>query len=253
MTAPVQMPARQFDAVPANPAPGGLFTAATVENVDEPTRMEGGVEVTPVNEGGHGFWEPSCPDPDNTASSGERVGRTRSPSLIVWAQDDCGLLGNSKEEALARASQILRLTEVIDTEEHTAARLLVSAGTPATAPTGADVFATAVGNLEQALGVTGVNGIIHARRGLAAIAARYGLIVQGAGGKLMTPLGNTWAFGGGYESLGDNLVATGPVTVRKGPVSTFESVAHRHNDRMAIAERLINVSWELTTVAQAIA
>lgn len=254
MTGPVrvQMPLVQFDEPTFNPHTGGLFTAATVETSDAFDRAQGGIETTALNSGGHGYWDTGCgpqDDPDQV-KQGVRPGRYSSDSMIVWAADDCGLIGNSVEESKARAQQILRLYEEMDAEAATVPVLLDKAGTPATAPTGADAFVLAVGAIEQALGKTGVAGVIHARRGLAALAARSGLVVSNSAGKLTTPLGNTWAFGAGYDELDNTLVGTGPVLVRKGPVFVQEAVAHRKNERTAIAERLINVTWALTTVAQ---
>lgn len=260
MTAPTrtQLPARQYDATAANPHTGGLYTAATIEPTDD-ERLDGGVEVTPVNEAtaGHGYWDTGCGPQDDPAASkeGERAGRVYSPSLIVWAADDCSLIANSAEEARARAAQLLRLYEPLDVEADTATRLLAAAGTAATAPTAtyAPAFVLAVGAVEAALGRTGVAGVIHASRDLAAAAAHFGLIVNGPGGRLTTPLGNAWAFGGGYDALGSTLVGTGPVTVRRSSVTARDTFEHRQNQRTAIAERTINVSWELATVAQKIA
>lgn len=260
MTAPTRtlMPARQYDAVAANPQTGGLYTAATIEPTED-ERLDGGVEVTPVNEAssGHGYWDTGCgpqDDPD-AEKSGERAARVYAPSLIVWAADDCSLIANSSEEARARAAQLLRLYEPLDVEAATATRLLADAGAAATAPTATftPAFVAAVGAVEAALGRTGVPGVIHASRSLAATAAHYGLIVSGPGGRMNTPLGNAWAFGGGYDALGTTLVGTGPVTVRRSSITARDAVEHRQNQRTAVAERTINVSWELTTVAQQIA
>lgn len=259
MTTPVltQMPPLQVDAEAGNPHTSGLYTAANLLTLTEPTRLEGGTELTERNCGPHGRWSTGCTtdedNPEQELVAGVRPGRRYQPSFIVWATDDCGLIGNSEQEARERSIQLQRLYEQIDAEDATAEHLLAAAGTPATVPTGADPFADAVGAVEQALGLIGVNGVIHARRGLAAKAARYGLVVVGAGGKLTTPLGNTWAFGAGYGDLGNTIVGTGPVTVRRGTVDTLVVEGHRRNERTAVSQRTINVTWECATVGQAVA
>lgn len=254
MTSPtrVTMPRIQYEATPANPHTGGLYSAATLTTLADPDRLDGGVEVTPVNEGGHGFWDTGCGPQDDEAAvkAGDRPARDSGDSTIVWAADDCSLIGNSAEEAEARAAQLLRLYEPVDVEVHTAPRLLLAAGTAATAPVGDDAFAKAVGALEATLGLTGTSGVIHASRAMAAVAAKHGLLVASASGRLTTPLGNAWAFGAGYGALGTTLVATGPVTVRRSSVTANNVVNTRQNERTAIAERIVNVVWELGASAQ---
>lgn len=256
MTTPVpriQLPAVQYTATPANPHSGGLYSAATMVSPPDAERMQYGAEVEAVNEGSWGTWDSGCGDQDDpdAEKAAERANPRRfAPSIILWAADDCSILANSKDEAVARVNQIFRLKEEVAAETSIVTRLLSEAGTLATAPVGADAFAIAVGAVEEAIGLTGTNGVIHVRRGFAALAASKGLVVQSGNGALRTPLGNRWAFGAGYGALGDTLVGTGPVTVRRGELSVRDVVNHRRNERSAVAERLINVSWEITTVGQ---
>lgn len=254
MTEPLRMPALQVEAAPANPYTGGLFSAASVETVPDPPRLDGGLEVTPVNFGGHGTWPTGCdPDDEGLSKDGPREGRNFHPSLIVWAADDCGLIGNSREESEARAQQLLRLYEQVDTEEHTAPRLLAAAGTPATVATGDEPIVMSLGALEAALALqTGAAGVIHADRRWAPYFAAKGQVVSVAG-RLQTPLGNVWAFGAGYGALGDTLVATRPVSVRKSSISVNTVAETRRNERSSVAERYIAVSWEQGAWAQALA
>lgn len=246
-------PALLVDAVPGTPAPTGLYSAATVLDLADPTRIDGGVRVIQLNCGRAAQWQPGCgpqDDPTATKDSGPRAVDAEFPTTIVYATDDCGLVASSEDEAVTRARQIMRLQEGIQVERHAAGQLLELAGTPATAPAGPVGLKLAVGAIEQALGETGMYGVIHAPRRFAALLSDF--IVPAANGVLRTKLGNYWAFGTGYEELGENIVGTGPVTVRRGPISTYSTVEHRQNERTAVAEREVNTSWECVVVSQAL-
>lgn len=253
MTAPVvpNIPAIDVDATPANPHSSGLYTAATV--IDTEDRLGFGVRVYPVNEGAHGQWPTGCdPDvPDDLRKTGDRPGPSTFAGTVVWTTDECSLVGTTVEESTQRARQLMRLYEQLEVEAFVADELLDRAGTPATLPAGADGLKRALGAVELALAKTGMVGTIHASRALAPLLNDF--IVPGQGGKLTTKLGNVWAFGGGYETLGDTIVGTGPVTVRRGSIDVHESIDPRQNQLQSLAEREIVVSWESVTVAQTIA
>lgn len=110
--------------------------------------------------------------------------------------------------------------------------------------------------LEQALGDCGcgVRGTIHVTRG---VASSLGL--SGSDGSLETPLGNKVIAGSGYTGSGPDgtaptgtvqwMYATGPVTVRLGPIlsrsgSRAETLDTRTNTVLVHADRSAGVTWD---------
>lgn len=251
MTTPaLALPPLLVNGTTSQPHTGGLYGVAAVKNLGEPARLAGGVSTTPYSGGaGHGVWPAVCePVPADLVKAGGRPDDIWAPPVTVWAADECSLIGSTEQEEKARAEHTLSLFEPVDVEAELVPRLLAEAGTPGAAAA-VEPFVAAVGAIEEALGVTGVAGVIHARRGLAAVAVRYGLAVAGPVGTLVTPLGTRWAFGGGYSALGNVLVGTGPVTVHRSPVAVTVGLGQRRNERLAVAEREVVVSWEIVTVA----
>lgn len=249
MTTPTPLlPATVFDATPSNPIGYGLYQAAFLDPT-ESLRLDGGAEIRQINAGGHGTWPTGCTDPDDDAEKtpDRSAAFDEFASVIVWAADGCFLVGETDAEVAARAAQLLRIYEPIEAEEHTAAMLMDRATAPpgGGAPSVGSELEIAVGTLDEALADSGIAGVIHAARRWAAPAHR---LVTETGGRLYTPGGNLWAFGGGYSALGNTLYATGPVTVRRSPVSANLGHDVRHNLRLAVSERTVNVSWELGAV-----
>lgn len=237
-TVPVVLP-------PANPYTGGLYDAATTID-DLAARHLGGLTVDSPNHGPHGSWPTECPTPDETPDKGGARPAPRDvDATIVWAADDCKTVGITDEEAKARAAQTLRLTEQVDVEKHAAAALAEVEATQV-----ADIVA-AVAHLEQALAADGFTGVIHARRGLVAVAEKASMIIR-QGSRLMTPGGHLWAFGAGYTALGDTLVGTGPVQIRRSPITESMSLGARTNERLALAERVVAVAWDTPIAAATI-
>lgn len=254
MTAAVNIyPPLELRATVANPITvGTLYTAAALEEMRTPARIEGGARIEQTNAGdGYGTWPLECPTPqDATEKTGERAGALEFDAFAAWAVDECSLIGTSEQEVTDLATQRLRLTEERSVGLEFADTLLERAGTPADAAAGGIVGA--VGAIEEALGATGIRGVVHAaRKHIAAIASK-GMIVRSNSGRLETPGGHFWAFGLGYEALDDNLVATGPVTIYRTPVVVTPSVDHRQNHRTALAEREIMPTYELFAVAHKI-
>lgn len=250
MTSPTMaFPSLLLTAPPANPLVGGLYGAATLTNVDDPAHLDAGTRIEQTNcGGGIQTWALGCDDdPDNPRNPTDKgEGDRNEPSFLdfpafgVVATDYCGLVGRSEAEARTRAEQALRLREQFQVEEQFVAVLNAQSGTPATATS----LAAAVGALETRLASLGVQGVIHAAPNLAAVAADAHLAVPGAAGKLTTPLGHLWAFGGGYGALGTKLVGTGPVTVYRTSPVTSVGVGHRQNERLVVAEREVSPTFE---------
>lgn len=238
---------------PGTPHAGGLYSAATIDERRD-DRLAGGALLESPDDGAHGQWPAGClPDDFDDVKGGAEdcPPLTPFPATVVWASDQRMLVGVTEEDARLAAARTLLVKEQVDAEAHTAALLVERAGTPATAVgTGADALVAALGAVEAALGKTGV---IHAPRAIGSLAASKGLLVEKSG-KYHTPLGNRWAFYvGGATDLAGLLVATGPVTVTRGPVVPSLAVESRKNRRLAIAERHIVVTWSGPTVAAATA
>lgn len=228
---------------PANPIPGGLYDAASVSDTTD-ARHIGGITLQSPNRGASDTWPTECPTPDGTPDkAGARPDWDEFPATAVWAADGCNAVGTTEEEAQNRAAHSLRLKEPIRVEEHVAEQLATI--TPAT--TAADIVA-AVAHLDEVLAAEGYAGVIHARRGLLAVAEKADMVIR-QGSRLTTPGGHQWAFGVGYTSLGDTLVGTGPVLVRRSPVIHAPATAHTANQVLAVAERVVTVAWDAPTAA----
>ena len=258
MSTPIIVPTLQKDARPANPLPGGLYTAASLVELPAPARIDWGVDVRQINCGTARVWRLNCEDQDDTTANPDKGSdpadvevpeRRPFPAFGVLATSECSLVGTTEDEVNERAMQTMRLQEPITVEAEVVPELIDSAGTLLTA---ADGIVGAVARLELALGRANMAGVIHASPVQAAWAADKGLIVRGTGGKLYTPLGHQWAFGGGYEALGNTLVGTGPVTVYRSAIDPRASIDHRRNVRLSIAEREVSVTWECVTVGTTI-
>lgn len=239
-----------FNAPLVNPAPIGLAAATQWTDEDGPLRwLPSGVEFRVFNYGGgtqFGVWTA----PWNATESQLRPTdikdgeRPEFPDTFLaqtsYASDECGLLKRSRDEVRVRAEQVHRLLEPIQTEKTLATRMLADAGTP-TAKTG---IVAAVGAIEAMIADTGTLGFIHASAVLAAPAAQANLIRYN-NGRMVTPLGHTWVFGGGYvAALGSKLVATSPTFGWRGPVALRDAPSLQHNEFKAIAERSLVIGYE---------
>lgn len=243
MTTPTIPPGIEHYATPLSPHSFDLLSAVTPIDVPEPARMLGGAIWIPANCGtGVGIWEHGmCPEPeeDEVKGGGERPDYDTFPKVTIWGSDECPLYSVDTADAQARALALLRINEHRLVEEHVAALL----ADRATVLPAAGTLVDAVGALEEALGEHGHAGVIHARRGLAAAAARDRL-ASAQGARLTTLLGNQWVFGGGYTALGDTLYATGPLTMWRNPYTQRVAIEAVTNARLALAERHVIVGWE---------
>lgn len=249
----------RLDAPLVNPAAGGLWqaTAWQIDADGKPRWLMSGVEVRPFNYGGEAsFAEWSAdwcaseadldPDSDVKRSAGRPEALDAFPALTVWAADECDLTEPSRAEVRTRAGHNLRLLEQKALEEHVAPRMLADAGAAVAV---ADIV-EAVGALEDAFAETNTAGFIHARPGVAAVAARANLLVRTSGSGFRSPLGHLWVFGGGYvDTLGDTLVATSqPFGWRTEPMFKTASDVER-GVFTAISERSMVVGYEAAVAA----
>ena len=230
----------------ANPAPGGLYTAATVLNPNDPSRLADGVTVESWNCGTSWVWPINCetapPDP-SPKGAGNRSENLEFEGDVVGADDDCSALV-PELEAMQRAEQLLRLQESVRVEQQLVDKLLTMADTPVTVAG----LVAAVGALEETIAPYNFPGVLHAAPHLAAALASAQLITR-TGGQLLSPMGHRWAFGPGYGELEETIVATGPVTVHRGPVIQNHGPNYPKNERLSVAEREVLVSWECWTTA----
>ncbi|MGV0738229.1 hypothetical protein ABQF35_14285 [Mycobacterium syngnathidarum] len=239
-----------FDAPLVNPAPIGLFAATQWTDEDGPLRwLASGVDFRVFNYGGgtaFGVWTApwDAAHSDLDAGDVKKGERPEFPGTFTaftsWASDEGNLTTWSQDEVRARAQQVHRLQEPNAVETALATRMLADAGTPGTVAN----IVTAVAELEGLLAKTSTVGLIHASAEWAAPAAQANLIRYNSG-KLVSPLGHTWVFGGGYvDGLGDKLVATSPTYGWRGQVALRDAMKLEHNKFQAVAERSLVVGYE---------
>ena len=256
MTAPTTPMAVVYEA-PAVPAQGyGLYSAATLfDSGDAPRELLAGIDIFPFNcDTGVGSYSPELCDPTPPNKlPGARPDLQHFDPLVVWAAAECAP-DQTEDEEMARARQLRTLHEPLIVESAFATKLLADAGAAAAATSLTD----AIGQLEVFLGEQGFNGYIHASRKWA-VEAGY-LNAASGSAVLRTNLGNTWVFGGGYDSaLGNTLIATGPVTLWRS--TPFEEVVttgshgtpEYNNTVYALSERVVTVGYECAVHAVTIA
>ena len=255
MTAPVEpqftMPPLIVEAAPINYSPaGGLYSATTPINLDDPARIPAGVQVRETNTSYTvASWDPRC-GAENPDKAGAGVSLSdRFPSTVVVTAAECSMVGSEGDEE-ERAQYAMRLAEEERVEDALAVVLAAAVETPLPAVAGDDAIVTAVGHLEELVRAQRLPVVLHASARFGALAASKGLVLKGnQTGRLVTPLGSTWVFGSGYAGLANTLYATGPVTVRRSSVFSAEVDTVRKNERFAIAEREVVASYEGVAVA----
>lgn len=239
-----------FDVPLVNPSPNGLVGVTQWTDEDGPLRwLPSGVDFRVFNYGGQtqfGVWSAAwnATESELTATDVKVGERPDFPdtflAVTTFAADECDLLVRSRDEVRVRAQQVHRLQEPNQVEVELAGRMLTDAGTPGEV---VDAVA-AVGKLEGLLAETGTVGMIHASAELAAVAAKDGL-VRYNNGRLVSPLGHTWVFGGGYvTALGAKLVATSKTYGWRGPVVLRDAPSLVVNEFHAIAERSLVIGYE---------
>ncbi|GAA1072977.1 MULTISPECIES: hypothetical protein [Tsukamurella] len=239
----------EYEAPLVNPTSTGLYAGTTWvsdASADVPRWLASGVRFRQHNYGGGdavGLWDvPWCGDPGDALKDGDRPEQPDPHDpVVVWSYDECDPTAQSQAEIELRVLQNLRLHEELLVEREFAGRALIDAGTPTTAPN----IVEAVGKLEELLGATNTLGYLHASPRWAAYAASQNLLIRN-GSKLVTPLGHTWVFGGGYPLvLGDTIVATSPTAGWRTAAAEFKTLeVQRDNIAAAIAERSVLIGYE---------
>lgn len=234
-----------FEPVRVGAAPYGLYGAAS------PTlssRLMHGLLLREVNCGPGFQWPLGCdptpaPVPPAKDADAELPDDSEWAGIVVGSSLVCGLV--SDEDTLGRAEHLLSLREETQVEAFLQTQLIAeSVALPAVA-----TLALAIGALEGALGVPNFLGVIHVPASMAARLAQAYLIYRD-GETLKSPLGHTYAFGGGYS--GTTMWATGPVHTFHGSVESRLAYNVHNNTKLAVAEREVLVAWECLAASVAL-
>lgn len=223
----------------AVPLSGGLYDAASVQDSDS-ARHLGGLTLEPSNTGTAGLWPAAGATEDTPPKQAERPDRVAFDATVVWVADGVKTVAATEEGVRQRNEHLMRLLEPVQVERFVAEKL--RAGDPKETAVSLEAQ---LSQIEQELGETGRAGVVHASRAMLPYLNKF---VTRQGQSLFTPGGHRWAFGGGYEALGTDLVGTGPVVVVRGPVTAAQTIDARHNQYEGIAERVVAVGWEGPTI-----
>lgn len=250
-------PHAESDGPVARPAGYGLLAAANVL----PTPPYGdmfGVDWEPPPCGAARYWVNPCSDETVPASKTfeDRPARIMTEPFVIYWGEECGSVGGFTDtDARVRAGLSQGESRAVEARLWSGELLTDSEDLG----TGRGII-DALGHLEEELaGRTSSLGIIHAPVRIAPHAANANLIVYD-GPVMRTPLGHAWAFGGGYDPLlgspptdGAVMVATGPMTLWRGPVITQGPVLDRSKNRyVAVAERIYSAGWDCASVRMAL-
>lgn len=199
--------------------------------VDESRPVLYGVDVQNRPVGGHGLWPDPC-EPGERKKTGAEAGRTvRFPGTAVWAAEECAAVGLSEAEAVSTARKRLEAVESVEAERHTAGVLKERA-----------VAGNTIAEAEAMLLAEGLAPVVHVRPTDVPrlLELRYLVSVAGA---ITTPLGSAVAIGAGYQTELNGAYVTGAVTIFRNEVEEGVAFSPVTNERLAIAERPLAVTW----------
>ena len=219
--------ARRYVEVPA-PAPkvGGLFPVARVIDSTDPHDLLGAeyqtdactaAEHWSAGNCGYGYPETACnpnPNPVATLKDFHGLSLVTGDPFTVYDGIDCNLVGAPDDHYLSRVEASLRLKEQVAVEKHIGALLAATTSTAST-----DGIVDAIAMAEQWLDQNYAGlGVIHMSRYLAVAACAVQIIAPGIDGTLSTCQGTPIANGAGYAALTSTIIASGQVTLLRGPV-----------------------------------
>jgi hypothetical protein len=236
-----------------------LSTPGVVQERDN--RVFNGVNLIGYPDDTPSIWEP-CQDGtfEVKAEGTDRPQETFDP-FAVYIPVTCSTYGQSELPAMARA--VLEAVESMGVEEVLATGLTgqanpffgdanvdLPAGSTAQSP------GVALSYLEEAIGLSGRRGMIHATP--AVVAALQAFPVGGEVGQLITANGTPVVSGDGYQDVDtaflaspgtteDWIFATGPVEVFLGPIQIqdlFSSLDRSDNSVTFRAERFVLAVWD---------
>jgi len=247
----------------------GLLSAA--QRIEEGGRWElGGVTYTttgcPITTD---EWVTRCPiDPPPPGPPPEKnipIGLeevTGKPFMLYDAVSCYPMGGRTEEELGAFAVESLTAGEQVKLEQKFWAFIRANAAVVIDPP-GADTswsMDLGLGVLESQLAeYYGGLGVIHVPRYALPYATTLRL-THAVGDQLLDPADNVWAFGAGYDATGPGvhdpapagqawMYATGPVVLRRAPITQQSAFDRRTNERRALAERSYVLTVECPTFA----
>jgi hypothetical protein len=213
----------------AAPAPkvGGLFAVANVIDSTDPHDLLGAeyqtdactpAEHWSAGNCGYGYPATPCnPTPAVAATLKDFHGLTlvTGDPFTIYDGIDCELLGGPSDYYRGRVEASLRLKEQKAAEQHVAGLLLASTNSLSA---GDIVEAVAEAEAWLADNYAG-QGVIHMNRKSATLACAAQVVGAGLDGRLATCQGTPVANGAGYGSLVGKVVASGQVTLLRGPIT----------------------------------
>lgn len=242
--------ARNWVEVPA-PAPkvGGLFAVANVIDSADPHDLLGAeyqtdacgfAEHWSAGNCGYGYPATACnPNPDPAATLKDFHGLTlvTGDPFTVYDGIDCELVGAPDDHYKGRVEASLRLKEQKAAEQHVAGLLLATTTTESAADIVAAVAEAEAWLADNYAGI----GVIHMSRRAATLACAADVVSPGIDGRLATCQGTPVANGAGYGALDGVVIASGQVTLIRGPITTASAPGMNSGEECAppraLAER----------------
>lgn len=220
-------------------SPSGLYAVAAPVEVDRPVIY--GVDVRAEALGGHGLWgAPVCTPGDRRKQGGESEVSVHFPGTAIWAAEECAAVGLSDVEAKANARRRLLAVESSDAEVFTAG-VLADRAVPTT---------VGLSEAEAVFRAEGIVPVLHVRPSDVPGLLQAKALVS-ISGSIRTLLGSPVAIGAGYQTGFPDGAAylTGPVTIYRNSVDVYDTFDQTTNQRLAIAERAMSVTWTGQTLA----
>lgn len=228
-------------------------------------RWDGGINLWGYTTDVPSTWDACSAGTYREKDEGERVGFEGFDSFVIYVAQACSTFGTASDLSgfARRADAVLEATQSFAIEQALAQGVdglankymgdsdLTSLATNVTPAVG-------LSYLENAIGATGRQGVVHLTP---AVAAQLDSNLSDNGsGTLVTLSGNPVVVGGGYigtdptdepspDSTHDWIFATGPVQARVseiliGPEEIAGMVDHETNEVIYRAEKLANVGWD---------
>lgn len=251
---------------PVAPTHALTQTPGVVVAEDDTGRWLNGVNMIAYPEDVPLLWEPCSEDAYRTKDDGQ-VGRTTTfDAFVCYLPIQCSSLG-LYQDLQQQAEDVLEATYSFGVEEGLAQGIAGSSN-PWFGDSNLDVLATGVSAqvglryLENAIGATGRQGMIHASPATIAALGAGHIFEEDVPGEVEGPLttvnDTTVISGGGYIGVAptgqtaagahtDWMFATGPVQVRVGPVvmtDVRESLDRSDNTLTFRAERYVLAVWD---------
>lgn len=214
------------------------------------------------NPSGVAFWEPCTSGTFRTKDEGGDQVSARFDSIVAYVSVTCSTLVGDPEAFAARARAALNARESFAAEtilakgQADSANKFLGDDDLVVLGTGAQDPSEGLSYLENAIGATGIGGVIHATPG---IAAQWGFNKQETNSVVFTSQGTPVAIGGGYidtDPVGETAAdpsagqewafATGPVEVRVAEMrlDAIESIDRTINEITYRAEVALLVFWD---------